>query len=126
MSMTPFRVVEQLDVFKHRMPRIVAAPVPYSPDFLLLQISKKALGHGIVMTVTTATHAGLHIQRLQQLLAATAGVLRTLIGMQHHRCRWLATVRHGQGVQHQVIGDARCHRSTHDVAGKQIHYHRQE
>jgi hypothetical protein len=51
------------------MARVLTGFISYSLDFFFLQIRKKALSSCIIMTVTTSTHTGFHIQRFKQLFA---------------------------------------------------------
>lgn len=77
-TMTTFRVVEHLDVIKH----ITTCTFPCGVDFPLypfpFQKLEKALGHVIVMTVASTTHAGNQIVRLQKAAPIGAAVLAAL------------------------------------------------
>lgn len=45
---------------------------------------EKALGHGVVMTVTSATHTGKQIVRFQKAAPIRSAVLAASVGMNHH------------------------------------------
>lgn len=76
--MAAFYVVEHLDVIKHITPSIFPRGVDFSLDPFPFQKLEKALGHGVVMTVASATHAGNQIVCLQKAAPIGAAVLAAL------------------------------------------------
>jgi hypothetical protein len=56
--MAAFCVVEHFDVIKYITTSILPRGVDFSLDPFTFQKLEKALGHGVVMTVASATHAG--------------------------------------------------------------------
>ena len=65
--MAAFCVVEHLDVIEHIATSILPCGVDFSLNPFPLQKLEKALGYGVVMTVTSTAHAGNQIVSLQKL-----------------------------------------------------------
>jgi hypothetical protein len=63
--MRAYAVIKQFDVIKDRGPRFLPCPEVIMERKLVLQISKEALGHGIVMAVANTAHADFHTVFLQ-------------------------------------------------------------
>ena len=69
------RVVEQLDVFEHVMPRIIARWIGLPPDPFPLQQLEVALGHRIIMAIAAPAHTGFEIVLMEEGLPLPAGEL---------------------------------------------------
>ena len=82
--MAAFYVVEHLDVIEHITTSIFPRDVDFSLDPFPFQKLEKTLGHGVVMTVTSATHTGNQIARFQKAAPIGAAVLAALDGINHH------------------------------------------
>ena len=76
--MAAFCVVEHLDVIKHITTSILPRDVDFPLDPFPFQKLEKALGHGVVMTVASATHTGNQIVRFQKTAPIGAAVLAAL------------------------------------------------
>ena len=77
--MAAFCVVEHLDVIEHIAASILPCVVDFSLNPFPLQKLEKALGYGVVMTVTSTAHAGNQIVRLQKAAPIGAAVLAALV-----------------------------------------------
>jgi len=90
------------------------------------ETAEHAFDHGIVPTISSPTHATLHLMALQQGVIGLAGVLTAPIGVVQQPRRGLPTTNghHQRGFHQRGL-----HRSGHspldDLAGKQIHDDRQ-
>ena len=73
--MAAFYVVEHLDVIEHITTSIFPRDVDFSLDPFPFQKLEKVLGHGVVMTVASATHTGNQIVRFQKTAPIGAAVL---------------------------------------------------
>jgi hypothetical protein len=68
----------------------------------VLQRIKKALHHGVVVTVAFSTHAGPHAMSLKPALLQTAGILDALItAMEQSGRRTAMGNGHGKRIEHQ-------------------------
>lgn len=65
-AMPAFYLVEHLDVIEHITTSILPRGVDFPTEPFPFQKLKKALGHGIAMTVASATHAANQIVRFQK------------------------------------------------------------
>ena len=65
--MAAFYVVEHLDVIEHITTSIFPRDVDFSLDPFPFQKLEKTLGHGVIMTIASATHAGNQIVCTQKL-----------------------------------------------------------
>jgi hypothetical protein len=83
--MTASRVVEHLDVVEDIAAGQVSGLIDLAPDPLALEQLEEALGHSVVMAVSSAAHAGHQVVALEEVLPLVAGELTALIGMQGHR-----------------------------------------
>lgn len=66
--MSAFRVIEHLDVIENITSGFVTRCVDLSSDSLPLQKLEKALGYGVVMAISSPTHAANHVVGLQEAL----------------------------------------------------------
>jgi len=82
--MAAFYVVEYLDAIEHITSSIFPRGLDFSLDRFPFQKLEKTLGHGVVMTVASETHAGNQIVCRQKAAPIGAAVLAALIGMNHH------------------------------------------
>ena len=73
--MAAFCVVEHFDVIKHITASILSRGVDFPLDPFPFQKLEKALGHGVVMTIASAAHAGNQIVCLQKTAPIRAAVL---------------------------------------------------
>lgn len=94
--MTANRVIEHLDVIKNIRRRRLPRGIDPALDALLFQRPEEALGHGIVVAVTTSTHARDHAVLFQERLPVTAGELAALVGVDHDARLRLAPPHGGQ------------------------------
>ena len=108
--MAAFCVVEHFDVIKHITASILSRGVDLPLDPFPFQKLEKALGHGVVMTVASATHAGNQIVCLQKAAPIGAAVLAALVGMNHHLLlRFTPPNRHQQCINSLITGHLRLH-----------------
>jgi hypothetical protein len=93
---------------------------------LRFQAAKQAFHRGIISTVSAPTHALLNPVTPQPLPELPAGVLPTLVGMEHQP-RWSPALLKGhiQCLHHQVGIGPRRECPTDDPACEQIQYRRQ-
>ena len=115
--MPPIRVVEKLDVVENVRACVVSGLVDLSLDALGLQQREEALGHGVVVTVASSTHAGFQVVVVEKLAPIAAGVLDALIRVNQHPLLRLATPDgHQQGVDDQIGPWIVLHAPANDVA----------
>ena len=77
-------------------------------DSFAFQELEEALGDGIIVTVTAATHAGLKAVCFKERLPVVTRILTALIGVNGYGRCWLsAPHRHQQGIEHQFLLDSR-------------------
>ena len=69
------RVVKHLDIIEHVLPSCIACDVRPPPDPFPFQELEEALGNGIIMTVSTSTHACIQIVFAEERLPLFAGEL---------------------------------------------------
>ena len=133
-AVTPFRVVEHLDVIEHVRPGFIAVCIGPALDPFTLQYLEEALGHGVVVAVAATAHAADQVVRLEEVLPVLAAELATLIaaelatliGMHDHFLLWLpAPHRHQQGVDGQFSINALLHRPADHLSREQVDQHRQ-
>ena len=77
--MPAFWVVEHLDVIEHIAASILPCVVDFSLNPFPLQKLEKALGYGVVMTVTSSAHTGLQVVAGQEPLPFVACKLAALV-----------------------------------------------
>src|SRR5258708_25591360 len=109
--MPSLAIVEELEV----VGELGARGCPGGPgrvvDQLDLQRREEALGDGVVPAIAPAAHAADDPVLLQHSLVVAAGVLAPTIRMMEQPWRWAAArQRHAEGVEGEVIRDARAHR----------------
>ena len=106
-------VIEHLDVIEYVLPCCIACDVRPPPDPFPFQELKKALGDGIIMTVSTSAHACVQIVFSEKRLPLFASELRSLIGVYHDFLLWLAPPNCAQQcLQGQTSRHARLHRPS--------------
>lgn len=67
-AVSAFRVIEHLDVIENIISGFFTSCVDLSSDSLPLQKLEKALGYGIVVAVSSPTHAADYIVSLREAL----------------------------------------------------------
>lgn len=83
--MAPNRVVKHLDIIKYVAGSLVSCQVSPAFDPFPLEQLKKALGDGVIVTVSTPTHTATQVVGRQEVLPFASGKLATLIRMDQHR-----------------------------------------
>ena len=89
------------------------------------QGSKEAPAQGIVEAVPDGSSGRPHIGILALFPEGDGCILASLIVMMDHRGGAALPQGHVQCLQHQFRPEVRCHRQSHDPAGKVIHHHGQ-
>ena len=64
-SMTPFRIVEQLYVFKNCLARVLARLILTPPHFFFLLVCKETFRHRVVMAIASTAHARFDVERFK-------------------------------------------------------------
>src|SRR5690606_3772835 len=124
MAMTPFRVVEHLDVVEDIGSGLLPGGVDTTANPFALEQLEKAFGHGIVMTIAPAAHAGFKPVSLQEVAPIMAAKLTALIAMDDDlRLRTATPNGRQQGVEHQFAIDTATHRPAHHSASKEVEHH---
>lgn len=101
--MSPFAVVEHLDVIDDVGACIAPCCVDVLFDPLTLEQLKEALSNGVVVTVTAPAHACLQVVICQEVLPVVTNVLTALIRMHGDGSfRSPALHRHQQRIEHQL------------------------
>src|SRR6185436_8726567 len=106
---TTLAIVKHFDVLEQRLMRGRTSRVVFMIDQLRFQSAEEAFHDGVVVTVSSATHAALQAMSLQQVLVVIAGILHSPIAMmQQPRRRLTMQQRHPQGlageISSQMIG----------------------
>lgn len=78
-AVTPFGVIEHLDVIEDVATRLTARGVDLPTHAFALEQLEEALGHGVVMAVATPTHAADKVVVAQEPLPFVSGELTALI-----------------------------------------------
>src|SRR5436853_4360086 len=124
--MQPLPIIEHLDKLEHLrtgfLPRVV---IPVM-DQLILERTKEALDHGVVITVALAAHAGHEALLGQDLLIGPAGIECPLIRVMDQAGRWLPLGDGHLGARHgHLFVWRRTHGPADHAAGVQIEPHGQ-
>jgi len=77
-------IVKHLDVFDDVRTRRLSIRIDAPLDPFALQQLEKALGYGIVVSVSPPTHAGYQVVCLQEVLPVITRILTALVGMNDH------------------------------------------
>src|SRR5690606_13862733 len=126
MAMTPFRVVEHLNVVEDIRSGLFAGGIDAATDPFALEQLEEAFSHGIVMAITPAAHTGLESMGLEEVAPVVAAELAALIAMDDDLSLRAATPDGcQQGVEHQIAIDAAPHGPAHHGAGKEVQHHGQ-
>ena len=95
--MTPFQVVEHLDIVEHIPPGFFPAVVDLAPYPCALEQLEEAFRHGIVMAVPMKTHACFQVVRLEEVLPViTAELAPFRLGAIFSNLPWSENLRTGQ------------------------------
>ena len=78
-AMSPAGIVKKLDVIEDLCPGFVACFVDLALDSLRLQQREEAFSDGVVMAVTSATHAEFQSVVADELAPVGTGILHALI-----------------------------------------------
>lgn len=126
MAMTPFRVVEHLNVVEDIRSGLFAGGIDATTNPFALEQLEEAFGHGIVMAITPAAHTGHESMGLEEVAPVVAAELAALIAMDDDLILRTATPDgRQQGVEHQIRVDAAPHGPAHHGAGKEVQHHGQ-
>src|SRR5881396_4160401 len=85
--MASLPVIKDLDVFKNTFFRLLSGKIPLMVYELGLQGMKERFKTGIVITVSSAAHAGKNAARFERFAEFLAGILNAMIGMED-KSRW--------------------------------------
>ena len=119
--MTGLRVVENFDVVEDISLRVASGRINAPTDALALEQLEEALGHSVVVTVATTTHAVDQVVVAQERLPLVASRLTALIEMNSDGRLRLATLkRHQHCIEHQTSVDTTAHRPVHHLPGEQV------
>ena len=118
--MKPPGVVPALNPRKDRQAGL-GLGLPDAPvNQFTLQRGKETLGHGVIVCIAHAAHAGAHTHLLAAVAKLDAGVLAALVRVVNHRLGLAGHQGHVQRLRHQISRHAHAKRPAHHLAAEYI------
>src|SRR3990167_978080 len=101
--------------------RVASGRIVTTADALAFEQLEEALGHSVVVTVATTTHAADQVVVAHERLPLVASKTAALIGMNNDwRLRLATPERHQHCIEHQTIIHKAAHRPAHRLPGELV------
>jgi hypothetical protein len=119
--MTPFGVVEHLNVINYVSFGFFPGPVICEKYTLSLQATEKALSYSVIPAVTLSAHTAYHFMSLEHLLKIIAAILAATVRVKYEiQCWPAAPCPHKKSIHDQFPVYPVIHRPDYNLARKKI------
>jgi hypothetical protein len=119
--MSPYTVVEALDILKDGLSGLASGLEASTFDAFAIQRPEKRFGDRIIVAVPRATHAHGNAGRSQHGSIRITGVLRSTIRMKQHSSWWMSAEKsHTESRLNQRFVLDRRHCPSYHASGKEV------
>jgi len=116
-------IVKHLGVIEDITPCLFPSAVCLASDPFPFHELEEALGHGVIVAISSSAHALLQIVLVQEVAPVVAAELTALIRMHHHPVLGLPTqYSHQERIHRYLAIDSRTHQPADYLTRKQVQY----